>query len=176
MQTTRSVCGILLVLLGFAFVTPARAVNVAVEAGAGVSTDASDTYVLRLAMRDRAIGAAEGWSIWWEASAGGWRYEGDRDTKYLVDIAAMPLLRYVARGKHAFFAEAGVGLHYLSRRYERGDHQFSTRVQFSPQVGIGYRFEAGGEMVLRFQHLSNAGIKQPNAGVELILLSVSKAF
>lgn len=176
MRKIKLVCKVLLVLLGCVGAAQALAVDVAVEAGLGVSADASDTYALRVAMRDRAYGDPRGWSLWWEASVGGWRYEVEGDTKHLVDIAATPLLRYIARGQHAFFAEAGVGIHYLSRRYQRGDHQFSTRVQFSPQVGVGYRFEEGGELVLRFQHLSNAGLKQPNAGVELLLLSVSKAF
>ena len=43
----------------------------------------------------------------------------------------------------------------------------STAFQFGNHIGVGYRFGAKGSYDLgyRFQHLSNASIKRPNAGI-----------
>jgi hypothetical protein len=43
----------------------------------------------------------------------------------------------------------------------------STAFQFGNHVGLGYRFGATNafDLSYRFQHLSNASIKSPNAGI-----------
>ena len=155
-----------------------------IEAGTGLSRDASDTQLLRLTARFHPTASSEPkeeWAnnlaLWWEVSLGSWRYEKRGDSRYLLDVGVAPLLRYSFHKKHGVFVEGGVGVHYLNGLYERGNSRFSTRVQFAPHVGVGYRFSADtGEILLRLQHLSNAGIKQPNPGVEFVLLSVGRAF
>ncbi|MFO7189293.1 MAG: acyloxyacyl hydrolase [Pseudomonadota bacterium] len=157
------------------------AVDAGIEFGRGKSKDASESDLLRLVARGLVLGDGEGkaasWSLWWEASVGTWRYDTESGRKQLLDIGTAPSLRYMSRGTAGFFGELSVGVHYLSRRYVRGENEFSTRVQFSPTLGVGYRFESGaGEIALRYQHLSNADIKRPNPGVEFLLLSVSRKF
>jgi hypothetical protein len=48
-----------------------------------------------------------------------------------------------------------------------GDKRMSTKVQFGDHLGAGYRFGVKGawDLSYRFQHLSNAGIKKPNDGI-----------
>lgn len=164
--------------------TTEHPLTLGIEAGTGLSRDASDTQLLRLTARFHPTASSEPkaeWAnlaLWWEVSLGSWRYEKRNDSRYLLDVGVTPLLKYAFQGKHGgVFVEGGVGVHYLNGLYERGNSHFSTRVQFAPHVGLGYRFSAGtGEILLRLQHLSNGGIKQPNPGVEFVLLSVSKAF
>ena len=49
-----------------------------------------------------------------------------------------------------------------------GDKHFCSAFQFGNHLGFGYRFGARGEFDLsyRYQHLSNAGIKLPNSGLD----------
>ena len=152
-----------------------------IEAGQSFSNNASDTRLLRLVARDRLTLVPQEnwgrWSLWWEGSAGAWRYRADGQTKHLLDIGVTPIVRYFFNGDTGPFLEGGVGAHYLSRRYERGDTYFSTHWQFGSHLGMGYRFAGGaGELTLRVQHLSNGGLEKPNPGVNFALLSVSTTF
>ena len=156
-------------------------IDLGVEAGTGLSRDASDTQLLRLTARIPSTALSDSTEeqahlgVWWEASLGGWRYKKRSDTRYLLDVGVTPIIRYSFQAKRGTFIEGAIGVHYLNGLYERGNSHFSTRLQFAPHVGMGYRF-TGGEVLLRLQHLSNAGIKQPNPGVEFILFSVGRAF
>jgi len=48
-----------------------------------------------------------------------------------------------------------------------GDTRMSTAFQFGSHIGFGYRFGVTNSFDIgyRFQHLSNAGIKHPNSGI-----------
>lgn len=64
------------------------------------------------------------------------------------------------------FVEASVGARVLSHASTSDQHQFSTAFQFSDMVGVGVAFgpKQAAEAGFRFQHISNAGIKEPNPG------------
>ena len=49
---------------------------------------------------------------------------------------------------------------------------FSTKFQFGDHIGVGARFGAANrhDLGLRLQHVSNGGIKNPNPGINLLLL------
>ncbi|HHT8991011.1 TPA: acyloxyacyl hydrolase [Burkholderia cenocepacia] len=65
------------------------------------------------------------------------------------------------------YVEGGVGIRLLSHVRETQDRTMSSSFQFADMVGVGAQFgdhqqyQAG----FRFQHLSNAGIKRPNPGI-----------
>ncbi|TAM07141.1 MAG: acyloxyacyl hydrolase [Paraburkholderia sp.] len=65
------------------------------------------------------------------------------------------------------YFEAGPGVRLLSSVYVAPGRTVSTAFQFSETFGVGAQFgerqnyQAG----VRFQHLSNAGIKRPNPGI-----------
>jgi lipid A 3-O-deacylase len=110
-----------------------------------------------------------------EAAAGAWSPElGDRG---LYDVGATPVLRLAPNrppsGRATPFFEAGVGAHLLSN-VTFSDLDLSTSLQFGSHIGAGVLFGRGGRYSLtyRFQHLSNASIKQPNPGIEFHLLQI----
>lgn len=66
------------------------------------------------------------------------------------------------------YFEAGVGVRMLAHVQQEPDHTMSSSFQFADMVGVGAQFgkhqnyQAG----FRFQHLSNAGLKHPNPGID----------
>ena len=71
------------------------------------------------------------------------------------------------------FLEVGLGAHFLSNiRFD--DLSLSTSLQFGSHIGAGIYFgkDRRFSLVYRFQHLSNASVKQPNPGVEFHLLQL----
>ena len=70
------------------------------------------------------------------------------------------------------YLEMGIGLHYLTdKQFTTKD--FSTNFQFGDHIGMGLRFGEQGRQRLayQFQHLSNAGISNPNPGINFHLVS-----
>ena len=110
------------------------------------------------------------WHIggYWDLSLGHWRrdevWAGQNDN--ITELGLTPTLRLQQNDGHGMYVEAGVGAHLLSRT-SLGPKRFSTAFQFGEHVGIGYRFGDKGaiDLSLRYQHLSNAGIKHPNSGI-----------
>lgn len=65
------------------------------------------------------------------------------------------------------FVEASIGVRLLSHTRVSPDHTLSSAFQFSDQLGAGFQWGPQGRSTLgvRFQHISNAGIKKPNPGI-----------
>lgn len=101
-----------------------------------------------------------------EANVAYWRtHRGDRHGLY--EFGLTPIVRYMKKsGSVRPFIEAGIGLRLLSHT-SIGSVNVSTAFQFSDMIGAGAQFGARQqyEAGLRFQHISNAGIKEPNPGV-----------
>jgi len=82
-------------------------------------------------------------------------------------LGVTPVLRLVPdQGRSALFFEGGIGATIADKRYQTPDREFSTRFNFASHLGVGLRLGAQQrhEVVLRVQHVSNAGIKEPNPG------------
>ena len=62
------------------------------------------------------------------------------------------------------YIEAGIGIAAFSST-ELEDNDLGSSFQFEDRIGFGVRF-AGQEVGVRALHYSNAGLKQPNDGVE----------
>lgn len=114
-----------------------------------------------------------------EAEIGAWQPElGDRG---LYEIAVTPVVRLLPNRppspRPTLFIEAGIGPHLLSN-VRFSDLDLSTSLQFGSHIGAGVLFGRGGRYSLtyRFQHLSNASIKQPNPGIEFHLLQLGYRF
>ena len=84
----------------------------------------------------------------------------------LFDVGLTPVLRLQPNERVGPYAELGLGAHVLSHT-SIGLTRMSTAFQFGSHIGLGYRFGAKSsyDLAYRFQHLSNAGIKHPNAGI-----------
>ncbi|WP_423459888.1 acyloxyacyl hydrolase [Ottowia sp. VDI28] len=95
-----------------------------------------------------------------------WRVPQAQD---IVEAGYSPFLRLErpVGGSGLVFAEASIGVRLLSHVRIADDHTLSSAFQFSDQLGLGYQWGAEGRNTLgvRFQHISNAGIKKPNPGI-----------
>ena len=82
------------------------------------------------------------------------------------------------QGRSAFFVEAGIGATLADKRYQTPEREFSTRFNFASHLGAGLRLGARRqhEVMLRVQHVSNAGIKHPNPGNNFVQLRYALHF
>jgi lipid A 3-O-deacylase len=104
-----------------------------------------------------------------------WRYDAlGGGSGELTQFAVLPSLRMrLARGASPWFIELGVGASYLDRDFVTPRKSFSTRWNFYDVLGIGHTY--GGvnghhEVALRWNHSSNAGIRNPNPGQDFLQL------
>ncbi|MBI4204509.1 MAG: acyloxyacyl hydrolase [Betaproteobacteria bacterium] len=105
---------------------------------------------------------------YWDFALGYWhRGSPPGLNEDITDIGLTPVLRLQRNDLRGPYLEAGIGFHLLSKT-SIGDKRLSTAFQFGDHVGAGYRFgpKAAYDVSYRFQHLSNAGIKKPNNGIE----------
>jgi hypothetical protein len=110
------------------------------------------------------------WRVYWDLSVGGWR--GNAGTVH--DVGLTPVFRYAAAERGPFL-EGAIGFHVLSDSHITRDLAFSTRFQFGDHVGLGYRFEHY-DISARLQHLSNGGMRNPNPGINFLVLRLQYHF
>ena len=81
-------------------------------------------------------------------------------------------------GTIAFFVEASIGVRLLSHTRISPTRTLSTAFQFSDQLGLGVQWgrDARSTLGVRYQHISNAGIKKPNPGMDFVLLYYTHRF
>jgi hypothetical protein len=136
--------------------------------------DSADTDVVRLTYRHplKDNGA------WWMPSqlqlgVGVWRVPDIRGTTRRFDVSATPVWRTdVPWG----YAEAGIGVYLLSKTINNDDTRVPSSLEFGSHIGTGVRVGKDLSVGVAVQHLSNAGIKQPNGGINLWLVTASFAF
>jgi lipid A 3-O-deacylase len=104
----------------------------------------------------------------WDAALGQWHHRNARPGQNddITEVSLTPVFRLQANALRGPYVEAGLGAHLLSRS-QIGDKRLSTSFHFGSHAGVGYRFGERGQFDVgyRFQHLSNAGIKKPNPGI-----------
>ena len=95
-----------------------------------------------------------------------------------TQFGLLPTLRiHLSRGSSPWFLELGIGASWMDRRYQTPERAFSTRFNFYDVLGAGYLFgEHRHEIGLRFVHLSNGGIKEPNPGQDFLQLRYVSRF
>jgi lipid A 3-O-deacylase len=130
-----------------------------------------------------------GWE-WWHI--GGWNFafvaeghaaywhtdEGNRHDN-VYEFGATPIIRFIkSSGWIRPFAEAGVGIRLITHPRISDSYTLSSAFQFADMVGVGAQFgdrqqyQAG----FRFQHLSNASIKEPNPGINFTQVYIQYNF
>ena len=102
--------------------------------------------------------------LYWDLSFGGWTGGHGR----VYDLGFTPTARL---GRSAY-VELGVGAHVLSDLDVGTGTDFSTRFQFGDHLGVGFRFR-NYDLGFRFQHLSNGGLRNPNPGINFLLLRLA---
>ena len=136
----------------------------------GRTHDDEDTDVVRFTYR-RSLNV-EGRAWWWpqhvQLGAGVWRVPDLTGPTRRIDVSITPIWRY--EGTRAYF-EGGIGAYVLSKTVSNDTTSLPTSFQFGSHVGTGLTLK-NSSVGVAFQHLSNAGIKQPNGGINFFLATV----
>ena len=165
-----------LLLAAFLFASPltAAAADVFVDAETG-----NHARLLGLGVsmpgRDALFGGG-GWQVdqVWNGRVAYVRAKNSAATdRELWDVGLVPVLRLrpSAAGDVVPFAEAGLGVHLISRT-ELDNRKFSTAFQFGEHLAVGARFGAYAAS-LRLEHISNGSIKRPNSGMTFTGIELS---
>ncbi len=116
---------------------------------------------------------------WWEI--GGWHFSFlvEGHVSYwntygnihssVWEFGATPVIRFVkSAGAVRPFVEVGAGPRLLTHPTIGSDYSMSTAYQFASMAGVGAQFgdRQQYQFGYRFQHVSNAGIKEPNPGID----------
>jgi lipid A 3-O-deacylase len=146
----------------------------------GPAEDSVHAASLGVALPLRWRSADYGATTHLELSASGWRApRPDGGHRTLTQVSVVPMARgRFDDGRSPWFVEAGIGLALLDRELRTPRRRFSTRLNFSDNLGFGRSFGARGEqeISLRLQHVSNAGLRKPNPGLDLLLLRYAHSF
>lgn len=116
------------------------------------------------------------WHIggFWDVSVGYWDNSSPfqthgYETSSIAEIGLTPTFRLQQNTISGFspYAELAVGVHFLSKTFVGYERRFGSSFQFGDHLGAGFRFGDKGQFDIgyRYQHLSNAGIKDPNQGI-----------
>ncbi|MFF7705953.1 acyloxyacyl hydrolase [Pseudomonas sp. NPDC007930] len=164
-------------LLGLAAVA-ALAVGYSTGAQAdGISFSAGDTGQSTQVYR---LGYAIDWDkSWWQTSMGrltgywdaGYTYwDGDKRSS-VSTLSFAPVFRYeFGSGSIKPFIDLGIGVSVFSRSKVE-DRDLGSAFNFEDRIGLGVQFGGGHELSVRAIHYSNAGIKEPNDGIEAYSLN-----
>lgn len=112
-------------------------------------------------------GNPDGWllRVQAEVTVAGWQSRGGTDSTNLAEFGLTPILRLEKRGGYFVpFIEGGVGFRLLTHTHTSNEHDMSSAFQFGDMVGVGVSIGKSIETGFRFQHISNAGIDEPNPG------------
>lgn len=140
-----------------------------VSLGYGQSTDSIDIY---------RAGLLKQWNITWlesktgyvrgyfELSYNRWEHGGDD----VNAVAFSPVFQYVFHAGNTTwypYIEAGIGVACLDD-YTINDRDLSSKFQFEDRVGAGIRIK-NVDISFRYMHYSNAALKKPNDGIDILI-------
>jgi hypothetical protein len=139
----------------------------------GRGTESADTDIVRLAYRHPLKENGR----WWMPShaqlgASVWSVPDIRGTTRRFDLNASAIWR-AERGWGYY--EAGFGGYLLSKTINNDENRVPSAFEFGSHVGVGFSLTKNHTLGIGLQHLSNAGIKQPNGGIDLILVQYTYA-
>ncbi len=108
-----------------------------------------------------------------EAGVSYWWASGSRKPSTAVQLHATPFLRWWIGER--FFIEGGIGATVFNKT-RFADKTISTAFQFGDQIGIGFLMTPNSKIGLRYAHFSNASIKTPNPGLDIVELGYTYRF
>jgi hypothetical protein len=117
----------------------------------------------------------------WEANAGTWQgHSAAGGNQTITDLGITPVFRLQQASPSGIspYLEGAIGFHLISPTYISNNRKFGSAFEFGDHVGLGATFGEKQQFDLgyRFQHLSNAGIKMPNQGINLSQVHFSYRF
>lgn len=105
--------------------------------------------------------------------------DGPRASAWVTQLGLTPALRLSPSAwPQGWFVQGGLGAHWLAPLYRSEGKHFSTVFNFGTHLAIGRRFGVRDEqeLSLRVEHFSNAGIRRPNPGENLLQLRWARRF
>lgn len=141
-----------------------------VSLGYGQSSDNIDIY---------RAGLLKQWHVKWlenktgyicgyfELSYNRWEHGGDD----VNAVAFSPVFQYVFHTGNAAwypYIEGGIGVASCLDDYTINDRTLSSNFQFEDRVGAGIRIK-NVDISFRCMHYSNAGLKKPNDGIDILI-------
>lgn len=131
-------------------------------------------------------GLAHDWDKrWWQGErgylTGYWDtaytyWEGGDEGSAAHSLSFSPILVYQFHGERLRpFVEFGIGVSLFSST-DVGDQEMGSAFHFEDRLGVGLALPDGSRLGLRATHYSNAGIKNPNDGIESYALFYSHPF
>ncbi|MBC3476478.1 acyloxyacyl hydrolase [Pseudomonas taiwanensis] len=125
------------------------------------------------------LGLQSNWDAsWWQTRVGrltgywdgAYSYWDGDETASNHSLSFAPVFVYEFAGESVKpYIEAGIGVALFSST-ELESNELGSSFQFEDRIGVGLRFAGGHELGIRAIHYSNAGIRQPNDGVEIYSL------
>jgi lipid A 3-O-deacylase len=163
----------LLVLMTFLLPAASSAADPQWIALFGRGTESADTDIVRLAYRHPLKDNGD----WWMPShaqfgASVWRVPDIRGTTRRLDLNATAIWR---AERSWGYLEAGFGGYLLSKTINNDVNRLPSAFEFGSHLGVGLALSKNHTLGVGFQHLSNAGIKQPNGGIDLLLVQYTYA-
>jgi lipid A 3-O-deacylase len=140
-----------------------------VSLGYGQSSDSIDIYRAGLLRQwgvtwlDSNIGHVDGY---FELSYNRWEYGDDE----VNAVALSPVFQYVFHVNSAAwypYIEGGIGVAYLDD-YTINNRDLSSNLMFEDRIGVGIRIK-NIDLSFRYMHYSNAGFKEPNDGIDILI-------
>lgn len=117
---------------------------------------------------------------YWDATLAHWLGDHHKSLagieQEITAIGITPVFRLQRDSGKGLYGEAGIGLHWLSDLYDNAGRRLSTRMQFGDHIAIGYILRNNLDLKLKLQHFSNGSIRQPNDGVNFVIVSASMVF
>jgi lipid A 3-O-deacylase PagL len=136
-----------------------------------------DTDVLRLTYRS-PIAPRDG-ARWWpqqlQLGASIWRVPDLGGITRRFDLNVTPVWRSESAfgGAAKGYLEAGLGAYLLSHTINNDNNRLPSALEFGSHLGAGLQLDPRLSVGLAVQHISNAGLKQPNGGINLYMLTAS---
>lgn len=101
---------------------------------------------------------------YWDVGYTYWQSGEEAGERHSLSLA--PVFVYESsRGGVSPFIEAGIGVSLFSGS-RAGNQDFGSAFNFEDRVGVGLKFGQAQRVGVRVIHYSNAGIAQPNDGIE----------
>lgn len=174
----------LLIIVSFSFMTTLSQAQIfdsySIEAGKGVHASIYKLGAQKLIGQDNAFLNKYNLRPYVEfsiASINARRYQDmDGQSKSFTNFGITPVLRWQQNRDYGIYAEIGLGINYMSDYYNNAGKVASTRYQFGDQIGLGYKFSNSVDVSLKFQHYSNAGIKEPNPAINFTTIKLAYSF
>ncbi len=139
----------------------------------GRAAESQETDIVRLAYR-HPLPERDAWWMPTHAQFGGslWRVPDIRGSTRRLDLNATAIWR---NQRPWGYLEAGFGGYLLSKTINNQDTRMPSAFEFGSHLGFGFALTKTQSVGIALQHLSNAGIKQPNGGIDLLLVQYTRS-